>query len=944
MKRLAIIVLILLVRFTCGFTQPIYHIDKLQNQYSDLGDFLTEIENEDQDIDLGIIPFSEASEGDTIIWRKLLLQSMLGENASLENYILFTDEGSFIDVLVFDQKGSLLSHEKTGQLCPASEKNIQTANRVERVNFSILTQDTLTVYFRYHFTPSQWPNFEQTNNANAFPKLRLQRIDFYQSWEYLTKNRYDGLFFGFLMALILFNFLFYYATRDRAFFYQGLFICGVSIFMADSIGLLPDVVFLRDYPLFLQPVSYTSILILNLAYLKFIGAYMDLEKTFPKWHQLLEVLFKANIVVWFAVLVYYFLSHHETNSNAVIGIFAAIQYAILLFFMVFLYRTKDKKAYFLVAAGILVITAAIAAGIQEAIPFRIIPRNFLQWMLVGNVTLFFLGLAFRMKTLQEEKWEVIRLKDIGKLKTRLYTNITHEFRTPLTVIQGMVGQVESHPKVASEGKLQKAMSLINANGNRLLRLVNRLLDLAKIESGGMNLNLEQSDILRFLRYLVQSFETYALTKKIHLQLLSELSAFQMDFDKEKLEQIIINLLSNAIKFTPKGGQIFITVKSHSKNGQEQLMLKVKDTGEGIAKEELPNIFDRFYQVEGSKQKGQGTGIGLALTRELLKLMGGEIEVESEIGKGTTFTILFPVTKNAKLIGSRENVPAISNKHLELEGQLLSNDQSIKGIVGKSKSAETEDLPQLLIIEDNADIVYYLRTLLEPQYEVESAYNGQEGIDLAIETIPDIIICDVMMPLKDGFEVVQTLKNDERTSHIPIILLSAKAALEDRVTGLKKGADAYLAKPFQKEELFARLEQLRQSRKRLQERYTQSIPNKISAEENLQIEDAFLIKIRTIIEEHLDDERFGILQLCRAMRISRTQLHRKIKALSGKSTSIFLRSLRLNKAKEMLLSTDLNISEIAYAVGFSDPNYFTKTFLEEFGEQPSIFRKRFRVRE
>jgi DNA-binding response OmpR family regulator len=308
-------------------------------------------------------------------------------------------------------------------------------------------------------------------------------------------------------------------------------------------------------------------------------------------------------------------------------------------------------------------------------------------------------------------------------------------------------------------------------------------------------------------------------------------------------------------------------------------------------------------------------------------------VESELGKGTVFSFELPITKVATDANATPDMK-IANEEW-FPATLLDYERP----AAEKTKLNSESRPHLLVIEDNSDIVYYLQTLLENDYDVSLAFDGEDGIEHATETIPDVIISDVMMPKKDGFEVLDALKNDERTSHIPIVLLTAKGTTDDRIAGLERGADAYLSKPFHNDELFAILKNMTRQSRLLQERYAKELPAQIKTEEapSMQVEDAFLIKIKELLEANLEDDQFGIPQICRALHMSRTQLHRKLTALTGKSTSIFIRSIRLLKVKELLQSPDMNISEVAYAVGYTDPAYFTKNFSEEFGVPPSQFQ-------
>ena len=532
--------------------------------------------------------------------------------------------------------------------------------------------------------------------------------------------------------------------------------------------------------------------------------------------------------------------------------------------------------------------------------------------------------------------ETLRLKELNDLKTRLYTNITHEFRTPLTIILGMAKEVGN--KVDDGAK--RGLKMIERNGNQLLNLVDQMLDLSKLESGRLRLNPIQSDIVHFIQYLTESFKTFSGTKNILLTSYSEEDELMMDFDPERIQHIISNLLSNAIKFTDEKGKIILHIstiqKSSNENESERILqLKIKDDGIGISEKDLPHIFDRFYQVDASQTRRKGgTGVGLSLTKELVDLMGGTIAVKSKSGHGTEFTLLFPITRNAQMVSRDEQQVAFSQiKTLELNNTTAEN---FKEIV-KSKT----NLPQLLVIEDNSDVFDYIKICLLGRYEIFEAEDGQQGIDKAIEIIPDIIISDVMMPEKDGFEVTQFLKNDNRTSHIPIILLTGKVDDDSRIEGFEKGADAYLPKPFNKQELIVRLEKLIELRQLLQLRYSNITVEKstpLSAPEKFKVEDEFVIKMKAIVEKRLDDPDFSIPQFCKDAGMSRTQLHRKLKALTNRSATVFIRSIRLQKAKELLETSDMNISEIAYEVGFRDPSYFSRSFFEEFQISPSDTRK------
>ncbi len=550
------------------------------------------------------------------------------------------------------------------------------------------------------------------------------------------------------------------------------------------------------------------------------------------------------------------------------------------------------------------------------------------YLIFGLIVLFIIDLfrKNKLKRLQDEA-EKSRLMEMDTLKTKLYTNITHEFRTPLTVISGMAEQLEKSPS--------KAKELIQRNSKGLLKLVNQILDLAKLDSGHLKLENIQADIIPYIKYLCESFQSLAAKKNIRLLFQTDVEQLIMDFDEKKLESILSNLLSNAIKFTNENGLIEFSLKKDDST----LLLKVSDDGIGIPPDKLPHIFERFYQVtDSSSYKAGGTGIGLTLIKELVELMSGSIKAQSpgQSGKGTEFLVSLSISNRAPVLkpGFSFSELATSSNNNE---DAISQEVPITGKI---------DLPLLLLIEDNPDIVTYIKTCLESKYIIEWAENGAKGIERAIEITPDVIISDVMMPEKDGFEVCKTLKNDERTSHIPIILLTAKVDAASRLEGLGLGADAYLAKPFLKEELIIRLEKLIELRRKLQQYFGIQLQQPVGgkpesgiATQTIAIENSFIKKVRELMEAHLDDADFGVEQLAREIAMSSSQVRRKMAALTGLSPNRYFRSLRLGFAKELLKDPELSISEVAYQSGFADPSYFARVFVKEFGLSPKVFREK-----
>lgn len=541
-----------------------------------------------------------------------------------------------------------------------------------------------------------------------------------------------------------------------------------------------------------------------------------------------------------------------------------------------------------------------------------------------------------------EQQEAKRVKELDTVKTQLYANITHEFRTPLTVILGMANQVKNDP----EKHLRTGVDMIVRNGENLLNLVNEMLDLSKLEDGKMTLNLITGDIVAFLRYIVESFQSLAASQQKQFHFLADTDELTVAFDAEKIRQIITNLFSNALKFTPASGNVYVSISQQAaaNNDQTTLVLKVKDTGIGIPENQIPHIFDRFYQLDNSHtRKAEGTGIGLSLTRELVKLMNGTIAVKSPpVGatKGTEFIITIPLTKVNPADAENLVIPAYKENSMPV----MTEEKSMTRLIHSENTGSANSL--ILLVEDNADVVAYTASCL-PDYKLAVGKDGREGFDIAIDIIPDLVITDVMMPFVDGFEMCRKLREDERTSHIPIIMLTAKADMQSKLEGIEKGADAYLEKPFHKEELLLRIRKLLELRKSLQQYYSRQIGisdnGRISANQEVKLvteektEHEFVKKVREVVEANFTNYEFSVEQLCKLIFMSHSQLHRKLEALTGCSPNKFIRIVRLNKAKELLVNPSLSIAAIALDCGYNDPGYFARIFKQEMGKTPLEWR-------
>ena len=541
-----------------------------------------------------------------------------------------------------------------------------------------------------------------------------------------------------------------------------------------------------------------------------------------------------------------------------------------------------------------------------------------------NACVLFLVIMFMKDKSKYEKSEAEKLRKIDEAKTQLYTNVSHEFRTPLTIISGIADQMDQK----KDKWLQSGPYKIKIQSQILLRLVNQMLDISKIEAGSMQLNLIHGDLKKFIQYIIGNFNSLAESRDIELQTNINNDILYADYDPEKLMQVLGNLISNSIKFTSPGGKIDVIVSSDNKRGQKIVRIAVKDTGRGIPKEEIGHIFDRFYQVPDKYDQIQGTGLGLALTKELVKLMNGDINVKSTVGVGTEFVVTLPVTK----VANKEQDHGVSIVQTDSIHSIIPIDKEDKNY--SINSQISLEKPILLLVEDNKDVVEYLITILEDYYILEVAQNGKLGFDKALEIIPDLILTDVMMPQMDGFEMIRHLKNDIRTDHIPVVVLTAKGDFQSKLSGLEIGADHYLIKPFSEKELLLKLNNLLEARQRMQERLG-SITS-LSHQSNIHYKQEllFMSKINMLLDKELHNENFGINDICMALNMSRPQLYRKFSALTDNSIGRYMRSYRLHKAKAMIEGQNKNVTEAALDSGFKNLSHFSTSFREEFGYPPS----------
>lgn len=803
-------------------------------------------------------------------------------------------------------------HYEVGIITPLSKRPV--VRPVNRNIFPLagIENRAATIYWRIERTV----NYEPVQADFA-----LQHATLLQS----QVSAFDkGMWFytGVMLILFIFGLVFSIITKEKSFL---SFTVAAALFCAHALLLNSE----NNFVSWLTPGApglqwhffslFTASFVLFI--IQFARVFGETARIMPRWDRFIKaVMLTLAVVTVMDILRLQFMPAAEFPVFVVILIFAGfIAIAVKLATSSYLYAKW---------AGLAILWLFVFQILGVLWNMGVIPASFPNpWFIsqVGMMILLFFALAYRFRQSAREKAEAAKILELDEIKSRFFANISHEFRTPLTLMLGPLKQMEETG--TDESQRKRYVAMMRRNGDRLLQLINQLLDLSKLESGKMDLKVSKTDITAFLKTIAASFESLAEQNQVNYHIhFPEENIFGF-IDRDKLEKIVVNLLSNAFRFTAANGSVSFSVDTDGK----RVRLTVQDDGVGIPREQLNRIFDRFHQVAGTEG---GTGIGLALAKELLQLHKGQVSVQSEAGKGSSFRISVPI---AQEFYSSQEVSASNMGDLPAFEKA---DTGLPGVEIVEEAAYDTSLPLVLVVEDNPDLQQYIADTLRSQFHVKIAGNGKLGLQQATELIPDCIISDVMMPEMDGITMCARLKKESVTSHIPVILLTAKAGSGSRIEGLQTGADDYLVKPFDSAELIVRVKNLIEQRKQLRERYSREVisvqPDQV---EMPSVEHDFIQQVRAVIEENIDNELFGVIELANAIHLSRSQLHRKLKSLTGQAPNELIRNYRLERAHQLLGQKTGTVTEIAYQTGFSSPAYFSKCFADRYGFSPGDLRKK-----
>ena len=583
------------------------------------------------------------------------------------------------------------------------------------------------------------------------------------------------------------------------------------------------------------------------------------------------------------------------------------------------------------------------------LPITVLPTFWeTYWAWILYIVLFALSttiIAYIILYIYRLRHQINLEQQLANIKLRFFTDILHELRTPLTLIASPVTEVLEHETLTANAR--KHLTLVHKNTERMLHLVNQILDFRKIENKKMKVLLEKTDVLALLQRVMDNFRLIAEEKNINYQLETNREAIETWIDQDKFEKIIFNLLSNAFKYTPDNKSITVIAYVES----DRLIVSIKDEGIGIDLQKQQTLFQRFETLVKFNILQPSSGIGLSLVKELIELHCGNIEVKSQPGAGSEFTVIFPM--NQKAYEGRENTEFILNDGSSIPTEKKNEPEPIVEITSMADTTSSEEAPiSILIVEDNVELRNFLSDVLSESYRIIAATNGQEGLDQAREYIPDLIISDIMMPVMDGLDMVKSIKENREICHIPIILLSAKSSLDDRISGLEQGIDDYITKPFSATYLKTRIKSLLHQRKELQEIYWKAWSEKLNNTQETTLEEKltpsqpqiisydeqFMQQVMQVMEEQMENSELTVDEFAQLLNLGRSAFYQKLKSIIGLSPVDFIREIRIKRAVQLIDSGEYNFSQVAYMTGFNDPKYFGKCFKRRMGMTPSEYKE------
>lgn len=878
-------------------------------------------------------------------WLRLVVENQT--NQAIERWLDIP--GDVVDVWL-ERSDGRLDTLKTGHMVPRDQKAVP------------LKYGWLQNYIPVALAPGEgitlWARVDHfTQNRRTFDDPSALVLPNYARLRATQSRSAIHLWIGFVQAVyVLVGFyclVFYFYTGER----YALMLLIVALAELAHAQLMNQFWYawgFHEAPILRMYFNIAITLYINVPALLFIMQFLKLKEILPRWYR---GIWGALIwlVVFGTVLLVLF---HVTHNYALIDQLRSLNFfPVLIFFSAIVVRfalVKDQRfriyslALFLFLVGAFVATIAV-----------LVTGNG-QWALYGreagavaNFLVLISGLSYiaaqtqreniqaeeeqkRIQAQYEDEQRVSEeLRQLDDMKSRFFANISHEFRTALTLT---LGPIEDYlaTRFRSQEQAQPHFERARQNGRRLLDLINQLLTLSKLDAGSEVLNRRRHDLANWLMQTTALFGSLKEVQNINFVVHTPV-ALPYRFDAKKLEQAVVNLISNAFKFTPSGGEIVVSLEQGEAGTP---IITVADSGRGIASEHVDRVFDRFYQVEmQDNRQAEGTGIGLALTKELVELHGGTISVDSEVGKGTRFRITLPAPDESAF--TNEAIHPI-----DAETDVVLEVPKLTSVVDVAPDTIPDEANVILIVEDNPDMRAYVRAYLEETFTVIEAENGEQGLARAIEHIPDLILSDVMMPHKDGIEMLDALRQDARTQHIPLVLLTAKADVASRIDGFARGADAYLAKPFNADELQARIRSLLERQQVLQRYFqhvhlepaTEAVSSSIAPPPSLsELDTAFLATLTSVIQAEIANTGFGVEQLAEALNLSRRQLARKLRALTDQTALEWIHHIRLEHARQLLLQGE-SVKAAALATGFSRSSYFSKVFRDRYGVPPSQVAK------